>query len=95
VWAVHGEKLPAVPGEDGDVMLAMDWIALRLRCEACGAIENLVKACPSDYRVTTHGEFVPVACVTCGVKAASPTVQPWELTHNDREFLKKLRIRST
>jgi hypothetical protein len=70
-----------------------EWLSLRLLCGACGEIENLVKACPSDYRVK-KGEFGPVACARCGAKAASPTVRPWTLSENDRTFLRKLRIRA-
>jgi len=67
-------------------------VPILLKCTACGATEERT-ASPQDFRVS-RGLFVPVSCYACGARCAEPTWRPWDLTHNDRQFLKGLRIAS-
>jgi hypothetical protein len=64
-----------------------------LRCDCCGwSGEREIDV--ETVRKTATGTLGLIECAQCDRIAARPTIRPWALTWNDRQFLKGLLIAS-
>ena len=69
-----------------------DGMALVLRCTECGATE-VRNVTTLQARPNMQHWFKPQPCGSCQREAAEPTARAYVLGHNDRKFLKSMRIR--
>jgi hypothetical protein len=77
-------------GEDIGLSVEASW-NFWLKCGACGDVSERVVVASRLQRLSSGG-FAPLPCLECGSNAAAPTVRPWDLTTNDRRFLRSMRI---
>lgn len=62
-------------------------LLLLLKCGTCGDVaERLVRVARVSAR------FAPLQCPECLAWTVEPTIRPWDITTNDRRFLRRMRI---
>lgn len=62
-----------------------------LRCDICEATAQ-VDVRPASLHRLSSGGFSPLRCGSCGALSARPGPPPWQLSANDRKFLRSMRI---